>query len=294
MTDVMSQDEINKLLNAISTGEKDDDPICLGFNDSRKIRLYDFHRPRKFKKSVARKIGIAFESFANDFADLVEEKYGVPFRINLASFDELTYEEYLRCVLQNSNFLSADLVSENFSLPVIFEFEPKFTARFLNKAFGFESSEKEDAAFDKEQKKAAKKFIKKAYKVVRKTLSQINVECSFENFNFETKAESLRICDYSENVLFLTFNADFKSKKKSEDGMINFCIPYNRGFLAQVESLPEIPDGKKIDTSKVKIPVYQTPKKIQLSVGEIRNLKVGDTVNFKTNEFIYIGEKNEN
>ncbi|MCK4907759.1 MAG: flagellar motor switch protein FliM, partial [Spirochaetes bacterium] len=49
MTEVLSQDEIDALLTAISTGESDTEEIKV-VSDQRKVKIYDFKRPDKFSK----------------------------------------------------------------------------------------------------------------------------------------------------------------------------------------------------------------------------------------------------
>ena len=49
MTDVLSQDEIDQLLNAINTGQSETDDYK-AVSDTRKIKIYDFKRPDKFSK----------------------------------------------------------------------------------------------------------------------------------------------------------------------------------------------------------------------------------------------------
>ena len=49
MTEVLSQDEIDQLLTAISAGVTEPDDFRT-VNDTRKFKIYDFKRPDKFSK----------------------------------------------------------------------------------------------------------------------------------------------------------------------------------------------------------------------------------------------------
>ncbi|MDR2097631.1 MAG: flagellar motor switch protein FliM, partial [Spirochaetaceae bacterium] len=63
MTEVLSQDEIDQLLNAINSGGGEADeykPVA----DTRKIKIYDFKRPDKFSKEQIRTVQIMHETFA--------------------------------------------------------------------------------------------------------------------------------------------------------------------------------------------------------------------------------------
>ena len=61
MGEVLSQDEIDNLLKALSTGELDADEMKN--TDERQVKDYDFARPAKFSKEHLRTLEIIFEHF---------------------------------------------------------------------------------------------------------------------------------------------------------------------------------------------------------------------------------------
>ena len=63
MNEVLSQDEIDQLLAAISSGNADAEEFK-PVNDTRKIKIYDFKRPDKFSKEQIRTVSIMQETFA--------------------------------------------------------------------------------------------------------------------------------------------------------------------------------------------------------------------------------------
>jgi len=63
MSDVLSQNEIDDLLTALSTGEVDVKDIEEDKKE-RKIRKYDFSRPDKFAKDQLRTLEIIHENFS--------------------------------------------------------------------------------------------------------------------------------------------------------------------------------------------------------------------------------------
>ena len=58
MTDVLSQDEIDQLLNAINTGQSETDDYK-AVSDTRKIKIYDFKRPARETVEQFRGIPVA-------------------------------------------------------------------------------------------------------------------------------------------------------------------------------------------------------------------------------------------
>ena len=61
MSDVLSQNEIDSLLAALSTGELDVDEIKE--NSEKQVKEYDFARPSKFSKEHLRTLEIIFEHY---------------------------------------------------------------------------------------------------------------------------------------------------------------------------------------------------------------------------------------
>ena len=57
MNEVLSQDEIDQLLQAISSGDSGADDFK-PVSDTRKIKIYDFKRPDKFSKEQIRTVQI--------------------------------------------------------------------------------------------------------------------------------------------------------------------------------------------------------------------------------------------
>ncbi|MBO7135675.1 MAG: flagellar motor switch protein FliM, partial [Spirochaetaceae bacterium] len=57
MNEVLSQDEIDQLLTAISSGETEQEDFR-PVSDTRKIKIYDFKRPDKFSKEQIRTVSI--------------------------------------------------------------------------------------------------------------------------------------------------------------------------------------------------------------------------------------------
>ena len=61
MGEVLSQDEIDNLLKALSSGELDVDEMKNG--EEKQVKNYDFARPSKFSKEHLRTLEIIFEHF---------------------------------------------------------------------------------------------------------------------------------------------------------------------------------------------------------------------------------------
>ncbi|HBJ81236.1 MULTISPECIES: flagellar motor switch protein FliM [Pseudothermotoga] len=94
MSDVLSQDEIDKLLQAISSGEVTVDEIKK--EETKKVKLYDFRRPSKFSKEHIRVFDMIHENFARSISTYLSGRVRTFTNINLASIDQISYEEFIR------------------------------------------------------------------------------------------------------------------------------------------------------------------------------------------------------
>ena len=61
MGEVLSQEEIDKLLNQLSSGELDAEELVE--SDEKQVREYDFTRPSKFSKEHLRTLEIIFDHY---------------------------------------------------------------------------------------------------------------------------------------------------------------------------------------------------------------------------------------
>lgn len=93
MSEVLAQDEIDKLLVAINAGEDD----C-NLRDNRKIKIYDFKRPDVFSKQEIRDISCIAENIARAFARFLTSEYDISGIVHVESVDQLTFEEDIRAM----------------------------------------------------------------------------------------------------------------------------------------------------------------------------------------------------
>ena len=95
MTEVLSQDEIDQLLTAISSGEVETAEITQAA-DQKKIKIYDFKRPDKFSKDQIRTVSIMHETFARLTTTSLSAQLRSLVHVHVASVDQLTYEEFIQ------------------------------------------------------------------------------------------------------------------------------------------------------------------------------------------------------
>src|SRR4030065_742430 len=97
MTEVLSQNEIDQLLSAISSGEVEA-PEMQALPAQRNIKIYDFKRPDKFSKDQIRTVSMMHETFARLTTTSLSAQLRSLVHVHVASVDELTYQELIRSI----------------------------------------------------------------------------------------------------------------------------------------------------------------------------------------------------
>src|SRR4030042_1265569 len=133
MTEVLSQEEIDQLLTAISTGEVDAEEISQT-GDQRKIKIYDFKRPDKFSKDQIRTISMIHETFARLTTTGLSAQLRAMAHVHVASVDQLTYEEFIRSIPNPTTLAVIDM--EPLKGNAVLEIDPSITFAIIDKLFG--------------------------------------------------------------------------------------------------------------------------------------------------------------
>ena len=92
MGDVLSQNEIDNLLAALSTGELDVDEIK--DNNEKKVKEYDFARPSKFSKEHLRTMEMIFEHYGRLLSTNLPVYLRKNVQVEVVNSEAVTYSEF--------------------------------------------------------------------------------------------------------------------------------------------------------------------------------------------------------
>lgn len=88
MPDLLSQEEIDKLMNSIASGA-DINQIAAKADEYAKLKVYDFKRPDKFSKDQLRAIQMIHESFARQLTTVLSTLIRSIVSAEIASVEQL-------------------------------------------------------------------------------------------------------------------------------------------------------------------------------------------------------------
>ena len=285
MTEVLSQDEIDQLLTAISSGDSDTDDFK-PVSDTRKIKIYDFKRPDKFSKEQLRTVSNMHETFARLTTTSLSAQLRSLVHVHVASVDQLTYEEFIRSIPTPTTLavVNMDPLKGN----AVLEIDPAITFCMIDRLFGgrgVTATNKNRDLTDIEQS-VMEGIIVRILANMREAWTQV-IDLRPRLGQIETNPQFAQIVPPSEMVVLITL----ETKVGDEEGMMNFCIPYltiepiisklssQFWFSSVRSSSPTQSLGTlKEKLASVDMEVVAEVGTINLPVRDVLALKVGDVV----------------
>jgi len=282
--DVMSQSEIDSLLEALSTGSVDVDSITRDSGE-KKIKSYDFRRPDKFSKDQLRAIQMIHESFTRQLTTTMSTMVRSMVSAEIASVDQLAYDEFIRSLVQPT--VIGILEMYPFSGNALIEINPNLVFAIIDRMLGGrgEFSGKIRELTDIERT-VVERLLMRMLELLEEAWSTV-VDVRFRYENLESNPFFVQICPGTDMVLLVIL----KLKVSEVEGMVSICIPY---FLMEpiMDKLSSqqwfASTGRKTDErsgeylqkhlGKVRVPVALELGHTVLSVADVLQLSVGDVV----------------
>ncbi len=219
MTEVLSQDEIDQLLTAISSGEVDTAEVHQA-TDQRKIKIYDFKRPDKFSKDQIRTVSIMHETFARLTTTSLSAQLRSLVHVHVASVDQLTYEEFIRSIPNPTTLAVINM--DPLKGSAILEIDPSVTFSIIDRLFGGKG---EGSKFTRDltdiEQSVMEGIIVRILGNLREAWSTV-IDLRPRLGQIETNPQFAQIVPPTEMVVLVTL----ETKVGEVEGMMNFCIPY--------------------------------------------------------------------
>ncbi len=287
--DVLSQSEIDDLLSALSTGVVTAEEIKTE-EKQRKIKIYDFKRPDKFSKDQIRTIYMLHENFARMINTYLSAHLRTLIHIDVASVDQLTYEEFIRS-MPNPSVISI-FQMRPLKGNAILEINPNIVLAIIDRLFGGPGLPPAKArALTDIEEAIIRKVIHKAMESMQEAWKQVvSIEPRMEAL--ETNPQFTQIVPPNDMVVLITLQA----KIGQAEGLMNICIPYLvlEPIMSKLtttfwvssstakQSSPETMNSLQRKLEKTLIPVITELGRATISVHELLNLGVGDVLQLDT------------
>jgi flagellar motor switch protein FliM len=219
MNEVLSQDEIDQLLTAISSGDIETEEVQQPA-DQRKIKIYDFKRPDKFSKEQIRTVSIMHETFARLTTTSLSAQLRSLVHVHVASVDQLTYEEFIRSIPNPTTLAVINM--DPLKGSAVLEIDPSVTFSIIERLFGGQG---EGAKVNRDlsdiEQSVMEGIIVRILGNMREAWSQV-IDLRPRLGQIETNPQFAQIVPPTEMVVLVTL----ETKVGEVEGMMNFCIPY--------------------------------------------------------------------
>jgi len=219
MSDVLSQNEIDALLSALSTGTVDADELKEE-QSKKKVKIYDFRRPNKFSKDQIHTLQVIYENYARSLGTYLSGQLRAPVQIEVLSVEQVTYDEFIRSIPSTTILNIFSMYPLDGS--AIMEINPNLGFAFLDKLLGGpgETPEKIRALTEIEQTVMEKLAQRMLDFLSEPWASIIDFEPVIERV--ETNPQFTQLVSPTEVMMIVSL----ETKMSDLLGMINICIPY--------------------------------------------------------------------
>jgi flagellar motor switch protein FliM len=298
VSEILSQDEIDKLLNAYSSGELDAEDYKE--EDVVDVKVYDFKRPSKFSKEHLRTLESIFEHYGRLLYTNLPAYLRKSVQVDVLNAEAVTYSEFSNSLL---NPVLLGIV--NFApLPgnIVMELATNLGYCMIDRLLGGEGvalEKKRD--FSEIEVTIIERIMNVCVNLLRDPWKNVaNVEPRLERI--EMNAQFAQIISPQEMTAIVTINL----KIGDVEGLMNICLPYitledvidKLNIKYWYSTMQDSDDGsyeEAIETliAKAEIPIKATLGTSSMSVAEFVNLQPGDLIKLDAdieNELsIYVG-----
>ena len=283
MGDVLSQNEIDALLNALSSGELDVDEIKE--NGEKQVKDYDFARPSKFSKEHLRTLEIIFEHYGRLLSTNLPVYLRKNVHIEVMNSEAVTYQEFSNAI---SNPVLLGIV--NFAPlqgSIIIEMATNLGYAMVDRMLGGKGE-----ALDKvrEYSEIELLILERIFVVCVNLLRepwQNVVEIHPRLERIETNSQYAQIISPSEMIAIITINV----KIGDVEGLMNICLPFitvedvidklnTKYWYANMQQYDETDyaDAIEVLIRKAQIPIKAVLGNSTISVSDFSMLQPGDII----------------
>lgn len=298
MSEILSQEEIDNLLNAMASGN---DVIEQAPVNEKKVSVYNFARPSKFGKEQLRTLEIIFDNFARVSSSFLTGYLRTTTTIEILSSEQLTYGEF------NNSLLNPIVLSiidfSPFKGSIILDLSSNIGYAMLDRILGGTGETiKKTRDFTEIEVTLLSRIMENVVNRLEEPWRQV-CEVSPHLEKIETNSQFAQIMSPNEMVALVTLSI----KVGEVEGLMNFCIPYivikpivgNLNTKHWFSSVDENNDGQykpfvEKHLEDANVPISVIVGKTNITVDEFVNIQVGDVIpldSYVTSDFkVKVGE----
>ena len=219
MSDILSQNEIDALLNALNTGEVDVEDIKEDKVES-KAKKYDFKSPKKLAKDQLKTLQIIHEDFSRTLNTFLSGYLRTYVQTEVLSVEELSYYEFSNSIVNPAILAIIDFYPLNGQIIIDISSVVAFT--LIDRILGGQGKEiQESRSFTEIEITLIKNILRQLTTLMVGPWENV-IELEPKLDKIETNSQFAQIVSPNETTALITLNL----KIGEVEGFLNICIPH--------------------------------------------------------------------
>lgn len=287
MGEVLSQNEIDNLLAALSSGELDADDM----NDAsdKQVKNYDFKRPTKFSKEHLRTLEIIYEHYGRLLSTNLPVYLRKNIQVSVASSETVIFSEFTNAL---SNPVILGIVNfQPLGGTIIIELAAQLGFAMIDRMLGGSGDPLEkNRDFTEIEMTIIEKMMVVCMQLMREPWKNV-IDINPVMERIETNSQFAQVIAPNDMIAIVTLNV----KIGEVEGFMNVCLPFftlenvmdklnTKYWYANMQEQNEEDFEEYIEAliKRVDVPVKAALGKTNISVNDFVNLQVGDIIRLDT------------
>ena len=286
MSDVLSQAEVENLLNVIDGGEERALPAADMHRPREKVSVYDFKRPERVGKEQMRSLQTMHEGFGRNFGAALSALLRTMVEVKLTSVDQLTFSEFVFS-LENPTCFNL-ITASPLEGQLILDINPSILFPMIDRLLGGSVSSTPPA-----RRPLTEIELRLVSRIT--TLFLNEMQNAWENVlplqlsvdRVESNPQLVQIIPANEVIVLVSFELTVGEMR----GMMNLCIPFNsiervsgklssNNWVSYAKKPPSAESMQRIGTRIAEAPVEVVVElaATQITTSDMLELRVGDII----------------
>jgi flagellar motor switch protein FliM len=301
MSDILTQEEVDALLNAVSSGGMSSDdfggpdpetetPTSSGGSSQdseekeRQVSLYDFRRPDRVSKDQMRALQNLHDGYARLLATTLSSYLRALVEIDIVSVDQLTYSEFVMSVSNPSCIYVFQM--EPLEGAAIVEVNPNLVFLIVDRLFGGQGKPSDhNRELTDIEKNVLTKIVDRALANLKEIWEHVGIFTPRID-SYETNAQFVQIAPPNETVILISLEV----RMKHGSGLISLCFPYilletvidklsrESWISGQRTTTQETRRLIETELTSTQLPLSAVIGETSLSIRDLLQLQTGDVV----------------
>jgi flagellar motor switch protein FliM len=217
---ILSQDEIDALLNTVSAAEPAEEQAAAAEESLRSVIPYDFKHPNRVSKDQIRTLENLHDNFSGHLSSTLSAIQRAMVDVDLVSVDQITYSEFVMSLVSPSSTYTVTM--EPLEGRCLIDFNPTLAFLFIDRLFGgvgkILDTERELTGIERA---VLSKIAKNVFKELERVWSSI-IKLEIKTVSLETNPQFVQIVAPGETVIVISMQI----KMLGHSGLLTICYPY--------------------------------------------------------------------